>query len=75
MAGAAVALPPDARGADEVLAASSAILTDPAFATAAARLRDEIARMPPPSDLVPFLEEHRACVMVSNICTNRSRTC
>ncbi len=54
-AGAAVALPPDARGADAVRAAAAAVLADPAYATAAGRLRDEIALMPPPADLVPFL--------------------
>ena len=55
-AGAAVALPPDARGADDVRAAAAAVLADPSLATAAAGLRDEIAAMPPPADLVPFLE-------------------
>jgi UDP:flavonoid glycosyltransferase YjiC (YdhE family) len=55
-AGAAVALPPDARGTDEVRAAAAAVLADPAYAMAAGRLRDEIALMPPPADLVPFLE-------------------
>jgi UDP:flavonoid glycosyltransferase YjiC (YdhE family) len=55
-AGAAVALPPDARGADEVRAAAAAVIADRAYATAAGRLRDEIARMPPPADVVPFLE-------------------
>jgi UDP:flavonoid glycosyltransferase YjiC (YdhE family) len=55
-AGAAVALPPDVRGADEVRAAAAVVLTDPAYAIAAGRLRDEISRMPPPAGLIPFLE-------------------
>jgi UDP:flavonoid glycosyltransferase YjiC (YdhE family) len=55
-AGAALALPPDARGADEVRAAASAVLENPAYAAAAGGLRDQIALMPPPADLVPFLE-------------------
>jgi UDP:flavonoid glycosyltransferase YjiC (YdhE family) len=55
-AGAAVALAPDARGADDVRAAAAVVLADPAYAVAAARLRDEILLMPPPADLVPYLE-------------------
>ena len=55
-AGAAVALPPDARDADDVRAAAAVVLADPSLATAAAGLRDEIAAMPAPADLVPFLE-------------------
>ena len=74
-AGAAVALPPDARGADEVRAAAAAVLADRAYATAAGRLRDEIARMPPPADVVPCLEALGRPLMVSNICTIRPRTC
>ena len=54
-AGAAIALAPDARGADEVRTAAAAVLADHAFAAAAGSLRDEIALMPPPADLVPFL--------------------
>jgi UDP:flavonoid glycosyltransferase YjiC (YdhE family) len=55
-AGAAVTLQPDARGPDDVRAAAAGVLADPSLATAAAGLRDEIAAMPPPADLVPFLE-------------------
>lgn len=54
-AGAAIALASDARGADEVRTAAAAVLADQAFAAAAGGLRDEIALMPPPTDLVPFL--------------------
>jgi UDP:flavonoid glycosyltransferase YjiC (YdhE family) len=55
-AGAAVALPPDARGAHDVRAAAAAVLAETSLATAARGLRDEIAAMPAPADLVPFLE-------------------
>ena len=55
-AGAGLVLPPDARDADVVRAAAAAVLVDSAYATAAGRLRGEIALMPPPADLVPFLE-------------------
>ena len=55
-AGAALALPRDARSADEVRAAAAAVLENPAYAAAAGGLRDEIALMPPPAELVPFLE-------------------
>ena len=41
---------------DDVRAAATAVLADPSLATAAAGLRDEIAAMPAPADLVPFLE-------------------
>jgi UDP:flavonoid glycosyltransferase YjiC (YdhE family) len=55
-AGAGVALPPDARGAVEVRAAASVVLGEPGYRDAAGALRDEIARMPAPAAVVPFLE-------------------
>lgn len=54
-AGTAIALAADARGADEVRTAAAAVIADHAFAAAAGSLREEIALMPPPADLVPFL--------------------
>jgi UDP:flavonoid glycosyltransferase YjiC (YdhE family) len=56
-AGVAVELAIDARGADDVHAAAARVLADPSYAAAAERLRDEIAAMPAPAELVPFLEE------------------
>ncbi len=55
-AGVAVELATDARGADDVHAAAALVLADPSYAAAAVRLRDEIAAMPAPAELVPFLE-------------------
>jgi UDP:flavonoid glycosyltransferase YjiC (YdhE family) len=55
-AGAATALASDARGAGEVRTAAAAVLANPSFAAAAGSLRDEIALMPSPKDLLPYLE-------------------
>ncbi len=55
-AGVARVLAPDARGAGDVREAAADVLGDPAYAAAAARIRDEIAAMPEPSAVLPALE-------------------
>jgi UDP:flavonoid glycosyltransferase YjiC (YdhE family) len=55
-AGAAIALPADARDPDAVRGAAGAVLAEPAYAVAAGTLRDQIRHMPPPAELVPYLE-------------------
>ena len=54
--GAGIPLPPDARGSDEVARATRAVLEDPRYRAAAARVAAEIASMPEPAELLPRLE-------------------
>jgi UDP:flavonoid glycosyltransferase YjiC (YdhE family) len=53
--GAALALQPDQITAPAVAEALARLLGDPSFRQAAERLRGEIARMPPPDDVLPEL--------------------
>ncbi len=56
-AGVGLALDADSRDCGAVRDAAATVLGDPAYATAAARVRDEIAAMPEPAALVLFLED------------------
>ncbi len=55
-AGVGVALDADSRDLGAVRDAAATVLGDPAYGTAAVRVRHEIAGMPEPAALVPFLE-------------------
>jgi UDP:flavonoid glycosyltransferase YjiC (YdhE family) len=55
-AGVARALAPDARGAEDVGRAARAVLDDGRYSIAARRLQAEIAAMPAPEDVLPWLE-------------------
>ena len=55
-AGVARVLTPGERRAGDVLEAAAAVLGDPAYAAAAARVRDEIAAMPEPAEVLGQLE-------------------
>jgi len=55
-AGVARVLTPGERRAGDVLEAAAAVLGDPAYAAAAARVRDEIAAMPEPAEVLRQLE-------------------
>ena len=55
-AGVAHALPPDTRGPEDVREAARAVLGDDRYADAARRLQAEIAAMPEPAAVVPWLE-------------------
>jgi UDP:flavonoid glycosyltransferase YjiC (YdhE family) len=55
-AGVARVLEPDARSAADVRAAAAEVLGNPAYTAAAAGLRDEIAAMPAPAQVLPQLE-------------------
>ena len=55
-AGVGIALPPEARGPDDVARATRAVLDDPAYRAAARRVAAEIAVMPEPAALLPRLE-------------------
>ena len=55
-AGVGIALPPEARGPEDVARATGTVLGDPAYRAAARRVAAEIAAMPEPSALLPRLE-------------------
>ncbi|MFN8224143.1 MAG: glycosyltransferase [Gaiellales bacterium] len=57
-AGAARALQPDQLTADAVAVAANMLLTDPAFATAACRVGDELQAMPDPDAVASLLLQH-----------------
>jgi UDP:flavonoid glycosyltransferase YjiC (YdhE family) len=55
-AGVGIALASDGRSADDVERATRAILDEPRWRAAAARVSDEIASMPAPAEVLPALE-------------------
>ena len=55
-AGVGIALPPEARGPDDVARATRTVLDDAAYRTAARRVAAELAAMPEPAALLPRLE-------------------
>ena len=48
--------PPGARTAGDIREATRRVLDEPRYADAARRVRDEIARMPAPAEVLPALE-------------------
>jgi len=55
-AGVGLELPTGSRTGADIASATSAVLADPACRIAAARVREEIAEMPVPADVLPALE-------------------
>ena len=55
-AGVGIALPPEARGPDDVARATRTVIDDPAYRTAARRVAAEIAAMSAPVSMLPRLE-------------------
>ena len=66
-AGVGIALPPGAQQADDVERAVDAVLSNPGYRDAAARVRAEIEGMPGPADVLPALERLAAAGPVATL--------